>query len=70
MMTRHKSTAGTGKQDEKKTARGTEYSTESGTVCAMAKATALKAGSLADSILELCFKESLGKIVSVSILFC
>ena len=70
MIARCKSAAGTGKQDEKETASGTESRTESRAVCTMAQTTALKAGSLADSILELCFKESLGKIVSVSILFC
>ena len=70
MMTRHESTAGTGKQDKKETASGTESCTESGTVCAMAQTTALKAGSPADSILELYFEESLSNIISVPILFC
>ena len=70
MMTRHETAAGTGKQDKKETASGTESRAESGTVCAMAQTTALKAGSPADSILELYFEESLAKIVSISILFC
>ena len=69
-MTRHEAAAGTGKQDKKETASGTESRAESGTVCAMAQTTALQAGSPADSILELCFEESLSNIVSVPILFC
>ena len=70
MVAQRKSATGTGKQDEKETARCAENRAESGTVCAMVQTTALEAASLAESILELCFGETRGKIVSDSILFC
>ena len=70
MVAQRKSATGTGKQDEKETARCAENRAESGTVCAMVQTTALEAASLADSSLELCFEERLAKIVSVPILFC
>ena len=70
MLARNKSAAGTREQDEEETAGGTEGRAESGTIRPLTQAYALKAGSLLDSILELCFEESLDNIISVSILFC